>query len=116
MQTIALICTDDTGEGVLEKPEEPDERFDDMTLIGELAWLVSTLASSADSCALRYSLPPLRRIQLDRAVSSPRRLEEAEMAPLPRRRKAIDQEAASQVRRRHRHLVSCAVSYLFSSR
>lgn len=37
MQTIALICTDDTGEGVLEKPEEPDERFDDMTLISEPA-------------------------------------------------------------------------------
>jgi hypothetical protein len=35
MQTIALICTDDTGEGVLSKPEDPDERFDDMTLIGE---------------------------------------------------------------------------------
>lgn len=35
MQTIALICTDDTGEGVLAKPEDPDERFDDMTLIGE---------------------------------------------------------------------------------
>lgn len=34
MQTIALICTDDTGEGVLDEPEEPDERFDDMTLIG----------------------------------------------------------------------------------
>ncbi|GAA5925522.1 uncharacterized protein JCM15063_005048 [Sporobolomyces koalae] len=33
MQTIALVCTDDTGEGVLKKPEEPDERFDDMTLI-----------------------------------------------------------------------------------
>ncbi|GAA5894625.1 hypothetical protein JCM5296_002912 [Sporobolomyces johnsonii] len=33
MQTISLICTDDTGEGVLDKPEEPDERFDDMTLI-----------------------------------------------------------------------------------
>ncbi|TKA56849.1 hypothetical protein B0A53_01250 [Rhodotorula sp. CCFEE 5036] len=34
MQTIALICTDDTGEGVLEGgPEEPDERYDDMTLI-----------------------------------------------------------------------------------
>ncbi|GAA6017503.1 hypothetical protein JCM8202_005709 [Rhodotorula sphaerocarpa] len=34
MQTIALICTDDTGEGVLESgPEEPDERYDDMTLI-----------------------------------------------------------------------------------
>ncbi|GAA6041170.1 hypothetical protein JCM8097_004150 [Rhodosporidiobolus ruineniae] len=33
MQTIALICTDDTGEGVLDEPEEPDERFDDMTLI-----------------------------------------------------------------------------------
>ncbi|GAA5983297.1 hypothetical protein JCM10908_000229 [Rhodotorula pacifica] len=34
MQTIALICTDDTGEGVLEDgPEEPDERYDDMTLI-----------------------------------------------------------------------------------
>ncbi|GAA5997106.1 hypothetical protein JCM5350_005383 [Sporobolomyces pararoseus] len=33
MQTIALICTDDTGEGVLSKPEDPDERFDDMTLI-----------------------------------------------------------------------------------
>ncbi|GAA5893506.1 uncharacterized protein JCM6883_003541 [Sporobolomyces salmoneus] len=33
MQTIALICTDDTGEGVLPKPEDPDERFDDMTLI-----------------------------------------------------------------------------------
>ncbi|GAA5843841.1 hypothetical protein JCM3766R1_005942 [Sporobolomyces carnicolor] len=33
MQTIALICTDDTGEGVLAKPEDPDERFDDMTLI-----------------------------------------------------------------------------------
>ena len=35
MQTIALICTDDTGEGVLDQPEEPDDRFDDMTLIGE---------------------------------------------------------------------------------
>jgi len=34
MQTIALVCTDDTGEGVLSKPEDPDERFDDMTLIG----------------------------------------------------------------------------------
>lgn len=34
MQTIALICTDDTGEGVLDEPEEPDDRFDDMTLIG----------------------------------------------------------------------------------
>ncbi|GAA5820659.1 hypothetical protein JCM11251_003100 [Rhodosporidiobolus azoricus] len=33
MQTISLICTDDTGEGVLDEPEEPDERFDDMTLI-----------------------------------------------------------------------------------
>ncbi|GJN90882.1 hypothetical protein Rhopal_003896-T1 [Rhodotorula paludigena] len=33
MQTIALICTDDTGEGVLDEPEDPDERFDDMTLI-----------------------------------------------------------------------------------
>lgn len=36
MQTIALICTDDTGEGVLDEPEDPDERFDDMTLIGAL--------------------------------------------------------------------------------
>jgi SWI/SNF-related matrix-associated actin-dependent regulator of chromatin subfamily A3 len=35
MQTIALICTDDTGEGVLDEPEEPDDRFDDMTLIGK---------------------------------------------------------------------------------
>lgn len=34
MQTVALICTDDTGEGVLDEPEEPDERYDDMTLIG----------------------------------------------------------------------------------
>lgn len=33
LQTIALICTDDTGEGVLSQAEEPDERFDDMTLI-----------------------------------------------------------------------------------
>ncbi|GAA5865684.1 hypothetical protein JCM8547_002749 [Rhodosporidiobolus lusitaniae] len=33
MQTISLICTDDTGEGVLDEPEDPDERFDDMTLI-----------------------------------------------------------------------------------
>ncbi|KAK4053900.1 hypothetical protein OIO90_003737 [Microbotryomycetes sp. JL221] len=33
MQTIALICTDDTGEGVLEDPEDPDDRYDDMTLI-----------------------------------------------------------------------------------
>ncbi|TNY23571.1 SNF2 family N-terminal domain-containing protein [Rhodotorula diobovata] len=33
MQTVALICTDDTGEGVLDQPEEPDERYDDMTLI-----------------------------------------------------------------------------------
>ncbi|GAA6050321.1 hypothetical protein JCM3770_002961 [Rhodotorula araucariae] len=33
MQTIALICTDDTGEGVLNEPEAPDERYDDMTLI-----------------------------------------------------------------------------------
>lgn len=36
LQTISLICTDDTGEGVLETPEEPDERYDDMTLIGQL--------------------------------------------------------------------------------
>ena len=43
MQTIALICTDDTGEGVLHEPEEPDERFDDMTLIG---------ASSLRHCAM----------------------------------------------------------------
>lgn len=35
MQTIALICTDDTGKGVISPPEEPDDRFDDMTLIGE---------------------------------------------------------------------------------
>lgn len=35
MQTIALIVTDDTGAGVLPEPEEPDERYDDMTLIGE---------------------------------------------------------------------------------
>ena len=34
MQTIALICTDDTGAGVLASPEEPDMRYDDMTLIG----------------------------------------------------------------------------------
>lgn len=34
MQTIALICTDDTGEGVLPEPEDPDEEYDDMTLIG----------------------------------------------------------------------------------
>ncbi|KAK4048336.1 hypothetical protein OIV83_004858 [Microbotryomycetes sp. JL201] len=33
MQTIALICTDDTGEGVISKPEDPDDRYDDMTLI-----------------------------------------------------------------------------------
>ncbi|SCV71870.1 BQ2448_4564 [Microbotryum intermedium] len=33
---IALITTDDTGEGVLDEPEDPDDRFDDMTLIGEL--------------------------------------------------------------------------------
>ncbi|GAA5999891.1 hypothetical protein JCM10207_005958 [Rhodosporidiobolus poonsookiae] len=33
MQTIALICTDDTGEGVLDEPEDPDDGFDDMTLI-----------------------------------------------------------------------------------
>ncbi|BGP25055.1 hypothetical protein JCM10295v2_003975 [Rhodotorula toruloides] len=33
MQTIALICTDDTGEGVLPEPEDPDEDYDDMTLI-----------------------------------------------------------------------------------
>lgn len=44
MQTIALICTDDTGEGVLEKPEEPDERFDDMTLISKLASRTPLLA------------------------------------------------------------------------
>jgi hypothetical protein len=35
LQMISLIVTDDTGEGVLETPEDPDERFDDMTLIGE---------------------------------------------------------------------------------
>lgn len=34
MQTIALIMTDDTGKGVIDPPEEPDDRFDDMTLIG----------------------------------------------------------------------------------
>ncbi|GAA5967788.1 hypothetical protein JCM11641_005766 [Rhodosporidiobolus odoratus] len=33
MQTIALICTDDTGEDVLDEPEDPSEEFDDMTLI-----------------------------------------------------------------------------------
>lgn len=41
MQTIALIVTDDTGEGVIEKPEEPDERYDDMTLIGTFVSLLS---------------------------------------------------------------------------
>lgn len=39
MQTISLICTDDTGEGVLAEPEEPDFRYNDMTLIGERARL-----------------------------------------------------------------------------
>lgn len=34
MQTIALIVTDDTGTGVVEPAEDPDESFDDMTLIG----------------------------------------------------------------------------------
>lgn len=37
MQTVALICTDDTGEGVLPEPEDPDEDYDDMTLIGAFA-------------------------------------------------------------------------------
>ena len=35
METIALIVADDTGEGILETPEEPDDRFDDMTLISQ---------------------------------------------------------------------------------
>lgn len=43
---ISLIVTDDTGEGVLETPEEPDERFDDMTLIGEFS--LSSLSSPTD--------------------------------------------------------------------
>ncbi|SCZ88776.1 BZ3500_MvSof-1268-A1-R1_Chr2-1g04630 [Microbotryum saponariae] len=33
LTTIALITTDDTGDGVLDEPEDPDDRFDDMTLI-----------------------------------------------------------------------------------
>jgi hypothetical protein len=33
LTAIALICTDDMGEYVLNKPEEVDESFDDMTLI-----------------------------------------------------------------------------------
>lgn len=46
MQTIALICTDDTGEGVLPEPEDPDEEYDDMTLIGAFALLSLRLALS----------------------------------------------------------------------
>ena len=41
VQTIALIVADDTGEGVLEPPEEPDDRFDDMTLISKIFPLFS---------------------------------------------------------------------------
>lgn len=33
MQTIALISTDDTGKHVIDEPEDPDDRYDDMTLI-----------------------------------------------------------------------------------
>ncbi|KAH8918379.1 hypothetical protein BT69DRAFT_1247622 [Atractiella rhizophila] len=33
LTTIALITTDDTGDGVIDKPEDPDAKFDDMTLI-----------------------------------------------------------------------------------
>lgn len=37
MQTIALIVGDDSGKGVIETAEEPDDRFDDMTLIGQFS-------------------------------------------------------------------------------
>lgn len=38
------------------------------------------------------------------------------MAPLPRRRQAVDQETASQVRRRHRYLVSLTGAFRRSFR
>ena len=43
MQTIALIVTDDTGEGIIDPPEEPDDRFDDMTLVGTVLSCFSLL-------------------------------------------------------------------------
>jgi hypothetical protein len=60
MQTISLICTDDTGEGVLDEPEEPDERFDDMTLIGS-SFSYSTFFPLTDLfCSQSVLSPSLR--------------------------------------------------------
>lgn len=107
MQTIALIVTDDTGEGVLEKPEDPDERYDDMTLIGAPSPLVFWGARTDE--LNRGSLPALRRFELDGSVPSSHRLEASYLAPLPRRRARGHEEAAAQKRRCHHHLVRSAL-------
>lgn len=105
MQTISLICTDDTGEGVLDEPEEPDERFDDMTLIGSFSF--PFFPSQPTLTAPLRSLPALRRVQLDRSVPAARRQEASQVALLPRRGSRAEQEATQGVRRRHRYLVRC---------
>ena len=108
MQTVALICTDDTGEGVLAEPEEADYRYDDMTLIGASR---STCSSSAfrgrptDASSPARSVPALGRVELDRAAQAARRQEAPELALLPRRGPRAHQEAVAPARRHHRDLV-----------
>lgn len=114
MQTIALVCTDDTGEGVLSKPEDPDERFDDMTLIG---------ASFRDPHRLRkrlmsfsrglHSLSAFSRIELDGSILAACWEEEIELAFLSWGRKGIKQEAIEGIRRDHYYLVSFPPLSLF---
>lgn len=97
MQTIALICTDDTGKGVVDPPEEPDDRFDDMTLIGELGF--PTCWSRCIDLTLRsmLSVPTVRCFELDSAASSACGIETPQMASVSRRRSRAQQETASQV-------------------
>lgn len=62
MQTIALIMTDDTGVGVLAEPEEPDDRYDDLTLIGPFLFPISIyLMARANAEIWLLSLSTLRR-------------------------------------------------------
>ena len=98
MQTIALICTDDTGEGVLEGgPEEPDERYDDMTLIGKATCTSLALKHSSDRLCIPRSVPALGRGELDGAVPAARRKETAEVAHVPWRRSRSQQARVAQV-------------------
>ena len=56
METIALIVADDTGEGILETPEEPDDRFDDMTLISQFFPLFFAIFADSAQSVLLLSL------------------------------------------------------------